>query len=93
MTEKFTHHEIRVAEQYISVLDFVSRCAQAIEEDSFRYLEDKAAQLRYAAGRLEAVLGDLGDQSPLRPGAVRAAVAHYGRFYRACRLLHPEEGR
>jgi hypothetical protein len=93
---KLTDAEIRLAEQYVSVLDFVSRCAQAIDHGDWFYLHDKASELEHVTGRLAKVAGetwheiDAGKRRP-RKDAVRAAVAHYGRHYRAARLLHPLE--
>src|SRR6266545_3706759 len=88
--------KVRLAEAYVSVLDFVSRCAQAIDAGNWQYLRDKARQLEYAAERLTDIATetwkeiDAGGPWP-RTEAVRAAVAHYGRHYRAARLLHPAE--
>jgi hypothetical protein len=93
---RLTDAEVRLAEQYVSVLDFVSRCAQAIDAGNWHYLRDKARQLEYAAERLTDIAAetwkeiDAGGPWP-RTEAVRAAVAHYGRHYRAARLLHPAE--
>jgi hypothetical protein len=93
---KLTDTEIRLAEQYVSVLDFVSRCAQAIDHGDWFYLWDKAGQLEDAASRLTRIASetcrdiDAGTPRP-RKQAMRAAVAHYGRHYRAARLLHPLE--
>jgi hypothetical protein len=93
---KLTNAEVRLAEQYVSVLDFVSRCAQAIDEDNWFYLYDKASQLADAAGRLATITGETwheisaGKPRP-RTEAIRAAVAWFGRHYRAARLLHPVE--
>src|SRR6266536_5222962 len=91
-----TDAEEYLAEQYVRVLDFVSRCAQAIDAGNWHYLRDKAGQLEYAADRLAQVAGetwkeiDAGGPRP-RTDAVRAAVAQSGRHYRAVRLLHPIE--
>jgi len=88
--------EVRLAEQYVSVLDFVSRCALAIDRGDWFYLYDKAGQLEDAAGRLAKITGETwheisaGKPRP-RTEAIRAAVAYYGRHYRAARLLHPAE--
>ncbi len=90
--------ELRLAEQYVSVLDFVSRCAQAIDGGDWFYLYDKASQLEGAAGRLAEIAGETwheisaGKPRP-RTEAMRAAVAWFGRHYRAARLLHPAEQR
>lgn len=89
----WTQDEIRIAEAYVSVLDFVSRCAQAVEEEKPHYLWDKAGQLQSAADRLYEVLGESNGRPQLRPGALPALVARHGRHYRACRLLHPERER
>jgi hypothetical protein len=88
--------EVRLAEQYVSVLDFVSRCAQAIDSGDWFYLHDKAGQLEDAAGRLAKLTGEtwqeIGAGKPRpRAEAFRAAVASFGRHYRAARLLHPTE--
>lgn len=93
---KLTNTEVRLAEQYVSVLDFVSRCAKAIDHGDWFYLHDKAAELEYAAGRLATIAGETWQEiNAGKPGprkeAMRAAVAHFGRHYRAARLLHPAE--
>jgi hypothetical protein len=87
-----TTAETRLAEQYVSVLDYISRCAQAIEHGDWFYLHDKAGTLAEEAERLAAIAREAYD-SPRRPRvqAVRAAVAWFGRHYRAARLLHPLE--
>jgi len=91
-----TDAEIRLVEQYVRVLDFVSRCAQAIEGGDWFYLADKAAQLQDAASGLGRVAGETWEQVSAGqprpcPEVFRAAVAHHGRHYRAGRLLHPTE--
>jgi hypothetical protein len=92
--ERLTPTEVRLAEQYVRVLDFVSRCAQAIDHGDWFYLYDKASQLHDAANGLQAVAGEAWQDisagtPPPRTPAMRAAVAWYGRHYRAGRLLHP----
>jgi hypothetical protein len=84
--------ELRLVEQYVSVLDYVSRCAQAIERGDWFYLRDKAGALAREAEGLAVVAGEAYD-APRRPRAqaVGAAVAWFGRHYRAGRLLHPLE--
>jgi hypothetical protein len=95
---RLTDAEVRLAEQYVSVLDFVSRCAQAIDAGDWFYLHDKAGQLEDAAGRLAKLTGETwqeiraGKPRP-RTEAMRAAVTYFGRHYRAARLLHPAERR
>src|SRR5438093_536191 len=95
---QLTDAEIRLAEQYVSVLDFVSRCAQAIDGGDWFYMDNKAGALADAAERLAKVTGEVVDairqQRPRpRTEALRAAVAFFGRHYRAARLLHPLEPR
>jgi hypothetical protein len=95
MADDLTSIEVRLAERYVSVLDFVSRCALAVDEGNWHYLWDKAGQLAYAADQLDRAAADAfrarQDNRP-RKDAVAAAVAHWGRHYRAGRLLHPEAG-
>jgi hypothetical protein len=91
-----TNAEVRLAEQYVRVLDFVSRCAQAIDTGDWFYLSDKASELEDVAGGLARVAGETWDEISAgkprpRREAMRAAVAHLGRHYRAARLLHPLE--
>ena len=74
-----TPAELRLVEEYVWVLDFVSRCALGIERGDWFYLYDKAGELATAAGRLsqlahEAYQASTQGQGP-RPEAVRAAVA------------------
>jgi hypothetical protein len=95
---RLTGTEVRPVEQYVSVLDFVSRCAQAIDGGDWYYLADKAASLAFQAERLAAIAAEVeqdGRRSGRwpRPEAIRAAVAHLGRHYRAARLLHPDQPR
>jgi hypothetical protein len=91
-----TDAEVRLAEQYVRVLDFVSRCAQAMDAGNWHYLFHKSVQLQDAANGLARVAGqtwqeiDAGGPRP-RTEAMRAAVAGFGRHYRAGRLLHPVE--
>jgi hypothetical protein len=92
---RLTNVELRLTEQYVSVLDFVSRCAQAVEEGNWYYLLDKSRQLQDAAERLQGIASEAyqATQAGKRPRAeaVGAAVAWFGRHYRAARLLHPLE--
>ena len=87
---RLTTTEARLVEKYVSVLDYVSRCAQAIEGGDWFYLHDKAGSLADQAQRLSAIAREAYD-APRRPRkeVVRAAVAWFGRHYRAARLLHP----
>jgi hypothetical protein len=85
-----TTTETRLVEQYVSVLDYISRCAQAIDHGNWFYLHDKADALAHQAKRLSEIAREAYD-APRRPRkpAVRAAVAWFGRHHRAARLLHP----
>ena len=92
-----TSNELRLVEEYVWVLDYVSRCALGVDRADWFYLYDKASELQRAAGRL-AELAHAAYQASTeghgpRPQAVRAAVAWQGRHYRAGRLLHPAQPR
>jgi hypothetical protein len=88
-----TPAELRLIEEYVWTLDYVSRCALGIDRGDWFYLYDKAGELAHAAQRLsqlaqEAYHASAQGHGP-RAQVVRAAVAHQGRHYRAGRLLHP----
>ena len=87
---RLTTTETRLAEQHVSVLDYVSRCALGIDRGDWIYLYDKAGTLAEEAKRLAELAREAYD-APRRPRkqAVGAAVAWFGRHYRAARLLHP----
>jgi hypothetical protein len=91
-----TDAEIRLVEQYVRVLDFISRCAQAIDTGNWHYLAGKAVQLEDAASGLARVARQTWEQVSAdgprpRTEVVRAEVAYAGRHYRAGRLLHPDQ--
>jgi hypothetical protein len=67
---------------------------QAIDHGDWFYLYDKAGTLAEKAERLAELAREAYD-APRRPRkqAVRAAVAWFGRHYRAARLLHPDQPR
>jgi hypothetical protein len=92
-----TSGELRMVEDYVWVLDYVSRCALGVDRADWFYLYDKASELQRAAGRLAEVAHQAYQASAEghgpRPEAVHAAVAHHGRHYRAGRLLHPHHPR
>jgi hypothetical protein len=95
---ELTTFELRLVEDYLWVLDLVSRCALGVDRGDWYYLADKAGDLERRARQLAEVAGEIAqavrDGRPGRPRAqvVRAAVAVHGRHYRAGRLLHPEPG-
>ena len=95
---RLTTTEARLVEQYVSVLDYVSRCAQAIDTDDWFYLYDKSAELAVRSQRLAELTAELWRtidrqrQLPRR-GAIAAAVAWHGRHDRAGQLLHPQHPR
>ena len=68
--------EIRLVEQYVGVLDYLSRCAQAIDTDDWWYLLAKTAELERRVawlheGRRRAVAGH-------RPGPSASPGNHRG---------------
>ena len=94
---RLTTTEVRLVEQYVSVLDYVSRCALGVDRADWFYLYDKASELQRAAGRLaelayEAYQAHTEGHGP-RPEVVGTAVAWHGRHYRVGRLLHPTKPR
>ena len=92
-----TATEVRLVEQYLRVLDLVSRCAQAVDTDDWFYLLDKARQLEYAGEHLTDIAQThwkaIEQGRRPRRGAIAAAVDVHGRHYRAARLLHPTDRR
>jgi len=89
-----TPTELRLVEEYVWTLDFVSRCAMGVDRGDWFYLFDKAGELATAAQRLSQIAHQAYQASTQghgpRPEVVGAAVAHHGRHYRAGRLLHPQ---
>ena len=67
---RLTTTEVRLVEQYVSVLDYVSRCAQAIDRGDWFYLYDKAGTLADEAERLAEIAREAYD-APRRPRARR----------------------
>jgi hypothetical protein len=90
---QLTPTELRLVEQYVGVLDYVSRCTLGVDRGDWFYLADKAGELATAARRLRQLADDAYQASTQghgpRPEVVAAAVAYQGRHYRAGRLLHP----
>ena len=92
---ELTNPEIRLVEQYVGVLDYLSRCAQAIDTDDWCYLVAKTAELQRRVAWLHEAADELWQAIDRghrpRRGTITAAVAVQGRHYRAGRLLHPTE--
>ncbi|WP_018588755.1 hypothetical protein [Salinispora arenicola] len=85
-----TPTEGKLAQAYVETMDFVSRCAQALEDGDWDYLADKACQLRNAANALEAAADVAKAATPTpRTAAVLSAVTNRGSTYRAIEVLHP----
>ena len=85
-----TPTELRLVEEYVWVLDFISRCALGVDRGDWFYLYDKAGELATAARRLSQLAHQASTQGRgPRPEVVAAAVAWHGRHYRAGQLLHP----
>jgi hypothetical protein len=85
---ELTPQEERIVDRYVSVLDFLSRCAQAIDEGTTSYLWDKTGQLLGAVQRLKEELDQSGGKPRVRREVVATAVRQHARHYRAGRLLH-----
>jgi hypothetical protein len=92
-----TDTETRLVEDYLWVIDLVSRCAQGLDGGDWYDLADKAQDLARRAERLADTAAEIAQATrDNRPGsrprreAVRGAVAFHGRHYRAGRLLHPQ---
>ncbi|MFF5988109.1 hypothetical protein [Prauserella flavalba] len=93
-----------IAEELTSVLDFLSRVMQALDEGNVHYLWDKSFHLARVARRLHgavceapepgqpaaAVLGDLNRKVTFDPARVRRLIEHNARHYRAGRALYPQ---
>jgi hypothetical protein len=91
--KELTSDELRLVEEYLWVLDFVSRCTLGVDRADWFYLYDKASELQRATGQLAEVAQQAyqaSTQDP-RPEAIRDAVVYHGRHYRAGRLLHPQQ--
>jgi hypothetical protein len=87
--------ELRLVEEYVWTLDFMSRCALGVDRGDWFYLANKAGELATAALRLREIAYEVYRASTQgrgpRPEVVGAAVAWHGRHYRAGRLLHPAQ--
>jgi hypothetical protein len=86
-----TPPEERLVDRYVSVLDFISRCAQAVDEGNTYYLWEKTGQLASAVEALKVELDRTSGRPKVRRDVLAAAVRFHGRHYRAGRLLHPAQ--
>lgn len=89
--------ELRISEDMVSVLDFLSRVQQGIEGGDWHYVLDKAGELSRAAQRLSDAAGYEIERKrsdpPARSAVVIAAVRTWSRRYAAGRALFPEVSR
>ncbi|PXY33535.1 hypothetical protein BAY59_10655 [Prauserella coralliicola] len=100
MTKRKTDVSERLAEDIVSVLDYLSRVLQGAEEGNLYYLHDKAGGLERAARRLYMTLSGPNDAFPdplevdrsitFHPTRVQKLVACDARHYRVGRALYPE---
>ncbi len=93
-SDRLTGAEIGLVERYVSVLDLVWRCAQAVERGDWSALCEQTTWLEAAASRLAETAGTASaawhaDRSVVRVALVRAAVTLQGRRCHAVRAVHP----
>lgn len=87
---ELTTPEERLVERYLWVCDFLGRCAMAVRDGNWHYLQDKAGELAGAAKKLEQEAGRVHKgELRVREDAVRAGIRWFGRHDRVARLLHP----
>lgn len=89
-----------VAEDLASIVDYLSRVMQAVEEGNVHYLHDKAGQLANAARRLQLDLSAPPKQGEYTlpvdpnvrfdPARVQQLVQRYASHYRTGRELYPK---
>jgi hypothetical protein len=83
-----TPDELRIAERYLEVCDYLSRCAQAVRDGEWGYLADKADDLSLRAQHLATAAGDLCAGPPPRARVVTTTIAAHADS-EAARMLHP----
>lgn len=85
--------ETRIAEDMTSVLDFLSRIQQGLEQGNWHYVRDKIPDLVRAAERLSAAvnyeLEETRAARRARPEVVTDAIRLFARYYHAGRALYP----
>jgi hypothetical protein len=88
--------ETRIAEDMTSILDFLSRIQQGLDEGNWHYARDKIYEFVRAVERLgvalEVELGERRTAARSRPKFVKAAITEFARHYRAGRALYPVGG-
>ena len=95
MSEQLRGMELRIAEDMVTVLDYVSRVKQGVDGGEWHYVLDKAAELARAAQRLSDAAGyeieerQTKPRQAARPAVVKAAVTTWARHYSAGRALYP----
>lgn len=97
MTAQLRGMELRIAEDMVTVLDYISRVKQGVDGGEWHYVLDKAAELARAAQRLSDAAGyeieerQAKPRQAARPSVVTAAVTTWSRHYSAGRALYPED--
>jgi hypothetical protein len=85
-----TPDELRIAERYLWVLDFVSRCADAVRQGDWEELNDVAQSLARRAEQLAGAARELQDKTAdPRAHVVVGIVAKHNGDSEAAGLLHP----
>jgi hypothetical protein len=85
--------ELRIAEDMIEILDYVSRVKQGVDGGEWHYVLDKAGELARAAEHLKKAAEYEIDRKPrdpaARPKAIVATITSGARHYVAGRALYP----
>lgn len=85
-----TADELRIAERYLWVLDYVSRCADAVRHGDWSELDDAAQDLARRAGQLAEAAHELHDPATApRAHVVLTIAAEHNRASQVALLLHP----
>ena len=89
--------ETRLAEQFTTVLDLVSRCVQGVENANPQYLWEKSGSLMEASASLYRTLSRPGRPQRFQRPDVNPEVVHlltqvFAQDHSAGRLLFPAEG-
>jgi ABC-type transporter Mla subunit MlaD len=85
-----TADELRIAERYLWVLDYVSRCADAVRHGDWSELDDAAQDLARRAAQLAEAARELHDPATApRAHVLLTIAAEHNRDSQVARLLHP----